>query len=99
MTVHIVNGFTDSPTADCCGATLALLDASEITLNPGAVTCGMPTSAPCACWVARVSIHDGHCCFTTYDAVSNTVTCGHDAAGMKWHEANARTVSDEHRST
>lgn len=39
MTIHLVNAFTDSPTADCCGATLADLPAEQITLDPDAVTC------------------------------------------------------------
>lgn len=39
MTIHLVNAFTTSPTADCCGATLADLPAEQITLDPNAVTC------------------------------------------------------------
>jgi len=42
MTIHLVNAFNDSPTAECCGLYLAGLPGEEITLDPDAVTCAGP---------------------------------------------------------
>lgn len=61
MTIHLVNAFTESHHADCCGADLAGLPAEQISLNPDAVTCGGGLCSDCLQPLADPAHHCQDC--------------------------------------